>query len=261
VGSYAISKNSYTYGSNYNETFVGANLVIGQRPITITVNAGQFKYCGQSDPVFSYTASGLDLASGDQFAGGLTRTGGESVGNYNILLSGLSIKAGAIDKTNNYSISLPPATFEIKGVIIDASASGNSFPLGGPAKVSAIVYTSNGTTPVGSGVSVTFNISSTNGYNYTVTVATNSLGVAESTLPLSGLGVNLYKVIATTGTGCGSSTAYLSVYDPNAGFVTGGGWIMSPAGAYAANVTLTGKSNFGFNAQYKNGSNAVDGNN
>jgi hypothetical protein len=67
-------------------------------------------------------------------------------------------------------------------------------------------------------------------------------------------------VIATTGTGCASSTAYLSVYDPNAGFVTGGGWITSPVGAYAANPTLTGKANFGFNAQYKKGSNAVDGN-
>ena len=31
------------------------------------------------------------------------------------------------------------------------------------------------------------------------------------------------------------------VYDPNAGFVTGGGWINSPAGAYAADPSLTGQ--------------------
>src|SRR5207248_3436906 len=37
-------------------------------------------------------------------------------------------------------------------------------------------------------------------------------------------------------------TAYVVVYDPSAGFVTGGGWIASPAGAYAADPTLTGKA-------------------
>lgn len=52
---------------------------------------------------------------------------------------------------------------------------------------------------------------------------------------------------------------YVVVYDPGAGFVTGGGWITSPAGAYAANPTLTGKANFGFNARYKNGAQVPDG--
>jgi len=33
--------------------------------------------------------------------------------------------------------------------------------------------------------------------------------------------------------------------------VTGGGWINSPAGAYAADPTFVGKASFGFNAQYK----------
>jgi PKD repeat protein len=40
------------------------------------------------------------------------------------------------------------------------------------------------------------------------------------------------------------------VFNPSAGFVTGGGWINSPAGAYAPNPTLTGKATFGFNANY-----------
>src|SRR5205823_5737072 len=47
--------------------------------------------------------------------------------------------------------------------------------------------------------------------------------------------------------------AYVVVYDPSAGFVTGGGWIASPAGAYAADPTLTGKANFGFVSKYKKG--------
>ena len=51
--------------------------------------------------------------------------------------------------------------------------------------------------------------------------------------------------------GVGMSTfQYIVVYDPSAGFVTGGGWINSPMGAYAANPSLTGKANFGFEAKY-----------
>jgi hypothetical protein len=46
---------------------------------------------------------------------------------------------------------------------------------------------------------------------------------------------------------------FIVVYDPNAGFVTGGGWINSPAGGYTGNVSLTGKANFGFVSKYKRG--------
>jgi len=50
------------------------------------------------------------------------------------------------------------------------------------------------------------------------------------------------------------------VYDPAGGFVTGGGWIMSPEGAYTADPTLAGKATFGFVAKYKKGANVPDGN-
>jgi hypothetical protein len=45
----------------------------------------------------------------------------------------------------------------------------------------------------------------------------------------------------------------LAVYDPNGGFVTGGGWIDSPAGAYTSDADLVGKATFGFVSQYKKG--------
>lgn len=50
------------------------------------------------------------------------------------------------------------------------------------------------------------------------------------------------------------------IYDPDGGFVTGGGWINSPAGAYAADLALTGKANFGFVSKYKKGANVPTGN-
>jgi hypothetical protein len=51
----------------------------------------------------------------------------------------------------------------------------------------------------------------------------------------------------------------LPVYDPSGGFVTGGGWINSPAGAYAADPNLIGKANFGFESRYKNGASVPTG--
>ena len=46
---------------------------------------------------------------------------------------------------------------------------------------------------------------------------------------------------------------YVVVYDPNGGFVTGGGWIDSPEGAYTPDPLLTGKATFGFVSKYKKG--------
>jgi len=50
------------------------------------------------------------------------------------------------------------------------------------------------------------------------------------------------------------------VYDPSAGFVTGGGWIDSPAGAYVPDPELSGKANFGFVSKYKKGASVPEGN-
>lgn len=53
---------------------------------------------------------------------------------------------------------------------------------------------------------------------------------------------------------------YVVVYDPDNGFVTGGGWINSPEGAYKPDPTLTGKSTFGFVSKYKKGQSTPSGN-
>lgn len=58
----------------------------------------------------------------------------------------------------------------------------------------------------------------------------------------------------------GATSEYVVVFDPGAGFVTGGGWIDSPAGAYAADPTLTGHANFGFVSKYLPGAQVPSGN-
>jgi len=53
---------------------------------------------------------------------------------------------------------------------------------------------------------------------------------------------------------------YIVVYDPNGGFVTGGGWIYSPRGSYTPYPELHGKAKFAFTIKYKKGATAPMGN-
>jgi hypothetical protein len=52
----------------------------------------------------------------------------------------------------------------------------------------------------------------------------------------------------------------LAVYAPKWRFVTGGGWINSPTGAYTANPSLAGKATFGFESKYQHGAEVPTGN-
>lgn len=57
--------------------------------------------------------------------------------------------------------------------------------------------------------------------------------------------------------------AFLAVYDPDNGFVTGGGWIDSPVDACHLTITcegLTGKAQFGFVSKYLKGAQTPTGN-
>lgn len=73
----------------------------------------------------------------------------------------------------------------------------------------------------------------------------------------------VYGITATVtdkdGGTCSSIFEYVVAYDPSAGFVTGGGWITSPAGAYVPDPTLEGRATFGFVSRYKKGAIVPDG--
>ena len=53
---------------------------------------------------------------------------------------------------------------------------------------------------------------------------------------------------------------YVVTYDPNGGFVTGGGWINSPAGASKLFPDTVGRANFGFVSKYQKGASIPTGN-
>jgi hypothetical protein len=95
----------------------------------------------------------------------------------------------------------------------------------------------------------------------TVTEASGS-GTATGTHTYSTAGVYTITLTVTDqygGTGQ-SVFEFVVVYDPAAGFVTGSGWINSPAGAYPTDPTLTGRANFGFVSRYQKGVTVPSGN-
>ena len=87
----------------------------------------------------------------------------------------------------------------------------------------------------------------------TVTEAAGA-GVATQTHTYAAAGVYTVSAIVTSNV-CPSKTVtrQLVVYDPTGGYVTGGGWINSPAGAFKADPSLSGRANFGFVAKYLKG--------
>src|SRR4029078_6223909 len=91
--------------------------------------------------------------------------------------------------------------------------------------------------------------------NTTTTVAYNAPRTCTASHVFANPGVYSVSITITDDDG-GSTTAntLVAIYDPAGGFVTGGGWIISPPGAYKPNGALTGKANFGFVSKYQKGS-------
>lgn len=88
-------------------------------------------------------------------------------------------------------------------------------------------------------------------------------GIVEASYNYPSPGVYIIKLTIIDDDG-GSVTvisdSYVVVYDPEGGFVTGGGWIDSPTGAYIPDTTLAGKATFGFVSKYQKGATVPTGN-
>jgi len=98
-------------------------------------------------------------------------------------------------------------------------------------------------TPTGGNVNKSYSFASAGVYQVTLTV-TDSAGQTAQANTVNG------------------DPAFVVVYDPNGGFVTGGGWIMStvpnalPVPQY---MTVPGKANFGFVSKYQKGATVPTG--
>lgn len=99
---------------------------------------------------------------------------------------------------------------------------------------------------------------------------TSSPGVVTGQFTYAAAGVYTVRVTVSDGSASGSRSSdidtpsYVVVYDPTGGFVTGGGWIVSPANACQivslCGSTTEGKATFGFVSKYQKGANIPTGN-
>jgi hypothetical protein len=93
----------------------------------------------------------------------------------------------------------------------------------------------------------------------------NAAGVMTINSPYSFTTAGVYNVTLTVTDKDGGVTitnivnneptapAYVVIYDPSAGFVTGGGWVASPEGASVEFPNAVGKASFGFVSKYQKG--------
>ncbi|MFN0256641.1 MBG domain-containing protein [Pedobacter ureilyticus] len=124
VGIYAINQNTLSAGGNYSVTYVGANLGITAKALTITA-AAKTKVYGEADPALTYSSSGL--VGTDAITGTLSRATGENVGTY-------AINQNTLSAGGNYSISYTGANLAINKAVLTVRANnavmcqGNTLP-------------------------------------------------------------------------------------------------------------------------------------
>ncbi|SFF82415.1 Por secretion system C-terminal sorting domain-containing protein [Pontibacter chinhatensis] len=215
---------------------------ISRAPLIITAPS-MSKYCGQVDPLTGYTCTVTGAVNQEQILTSYTIAGTEV------------IPASEDAKLVNYNVALVKGTLTINGLSLDASSA--STPRSVNEDVIINISVKDGETAI-DGVNVEL-VMEAGGETRRFTKSSEN-GVATFTLGKQVAKVYSVQAVAGGSACAASQVVYLPIYDPDGGFVTGGGWINSPKDALAADLNATGKANFGFVAKYKKGKNEVDGN-
>lgn len=106
AGGYAIGQGSLV-NANYEIKFIGGQLQITPRPITVTADSVQ-KTAGSEDPELTWGVTAGNLLTGDTLQGQLARTPGDAAGGYAIGQGSLNNRNYAIDFINGtFTINAP----------------------------------------------------------------------------------------------------------------------------------------------------------
>jgi hypothetical protein len=171
----------------------------------------------------------------------------------------------------------PKGTTTVTCTASDGSTCGFTVTVTNPAPVVTITGPSSGAVyPVGAPVSFTGTFTDNAGDTHTAQWRFDSFlasasvneanGQLSATYTFNSPGVYMVQLSVTDSCGNTATASTVSglpamvvIYDPNGGSVTGGGWINSPAGAYVAQPTLTGRASFGFVSKYQKGATVPTG--
>jgi hypothetical protein len=198
--------------------------------------------------IVSWTApSSADNCSGHTIA----QTGGPSNGSQFPVGTTVVTYTATDVGGNTYSSSFSVTVSNSAPVINTVSASSYLFAVNNSVTLSVNFSDTNVT-----GAVITWD----DGTNSTITNPANTF-TANKIYTTAGV----YTVKIKLTDACGLITEkeiseYIVVYDPSGAFVTGGGWIESPAGASVQYPDAVGKANFGFVSKYQKGANTPTGN-
>ncbi|UHC17159.1 filamentous hemagglutinin N-terminal domain-containing protein [Methylobacterium currus] len=120
VGTYAIGQGTLAASSNYAVSYVGADLAVTARPLTLTAD-GQSRVYGDANPALTYQVGGRGLVNGDTLTGGLSITADarSSVGTY-------AIGQGSLAASSNYAVSYVGADLAVTARPIALTADAQS---------------------------------------------------------------------------------------------------------------------------------------
>ena len=247
VGAYPIRANLWSMSTdwdprdNYAITYNTATFTIAPRPIEVTADA-QTKFAGEADPQLTYQVTGA-LSFNDAFSGDLARDPGEDPGVY-------AIRQGTLVLNDNYTLTYVGADLTIVALATNDPPVASA---GGPylgAINTAITFDGSASSDAEGGP---LTYAWTFGDGATGTGATPIHSYAAAAIQEVCLTVNDGELDSLP------ACAMAVVYDPSAGFVTGSGWILSPAGAYKPDTSLSGPATFGFVSKYKKGASVPEG--
>ena len=107
IGTSAITRGTLAASANYDVTYVGSNLTITPRPVTITADALSRIY-GNANPALTYAVGGQGLVNGDTLSGALATTAVQTSGVGSFAVARGSLTAGA-----NYEVTFVNGTLTI----------------------------------------------------------------------------------------------------------------------------------------------------
>ena len=144
VGTRAISQSSLTLGSNYALTYLGANLTITARPLTVTAVASSKVYDGTTSSTGIPTITSGTLVTGD------SATWTETYDNKNVGTGKTLTPAGTVGDGNggaNYAVSFVTAAGTITALPITVMADPQSKAYGGSDPALSYALTSGSLAP------------------------------------------------------------------------------------------------------------------